>query len=130
ARCLLNSIHPESWWKEADGVHFRATDAVARARALSARLSGGDIQSIEQHRTAHASTPPSIQGAGNAATATAPQGADCRDGRLIGASAHDNQDLNAARALDADFVVLGHVLDTPSHLGLPGMGWPGFATLA
>lgn len=27
--CLVNSIHPQSWWAEADGVHLRSQDAQA-----------------------------------------------------------------------------------------------------
>jgi 8-oxo-dGTP diphosphatase len=27
ARVLVNSIHPEAWWHEADGVHLRSQDA-------------------------------------------------------------------------------------------------------
>ncbi|SHH21379.1 Nudix family hydrolase [Pollutimonas bauzanensis] len=49
---------------------------------------------------------------------------------LLGVSAHDAEDLLAARALNADFAVLGHVLDTPSHPGRPGMGWERYAALA
>ena len=49
---------------------------------------------------------------------------------LIGVSAHTLDDLAAARALNADFVVLGHVLDTPSHPDRPGMGWEQFSRLA
>jgi 8-oxo-dGTP diphosphatase len=49
---------------------------------------------------------------------------------LIGVSAHTAQDLTAARSLDADFVVLGHVLNTPSHPDVAGMGWDRFAALA
>lgn len=49
--------------------------------------------------------------------------------RLIAVSAHDAEDLAAARTLGADFAVLGHVLDTPSHPGVPGMGWTRFAQL-
>src|SRR5690606_7291274 len=49
---------------------------------------------------------------------------------LIGVSAHDAVDLAAARALKADFAVLGHVLDTPSHSGQPGLGWARFGELA
>jgi len=52
-----------------------------------------------------------------------------QDERLVAVSAHDALDLAAARALGADFAVLGHVLDTPSHPGQPGMGWPRFAEL-
>lgn len=100
ARCLVNSIHPEEWWDEADGVHLRAQDACTRAQSLS-------LSSSE-----------------------APLGADGRQGHLLGVSAHDANDIQAARALDADFIVLGHVLDTPSHPGAPGMGWAAFAALA
>jgi 8-oxo-dGTP diphosphatase len=32
ARVLVNSVHPESWWREADGVHLRAADAAALAQ--------------------------------------------------------------------------------------------------
>src|SRR5690606_10455207 len=32
AQCLVNSIHPESWRALADGVHYRATDALALAQ--------------------------------------------------------------------------------------------------
>ncbi|MEO6985655.1 MAG: Nudix family hydrolase [Paralcaligenes sp.] len=49
---------------------------------------------------------------------------------LVGVSAHTSEDLAAARRLNADFVVLGHVLATPSHPGQPGMGWARFSQLA
>lgn len=49
---------------------------------------------------------------------------------LMAVSAHNVEQLAVARALDADFAVLGHVLDTPSHPGRPGMGWTQFASLA
>lgn len=49
---------------------------------------------------------------------------------LIAVSAHDAADLRAAQALAADFAVLGHVLDTPSHPGQAGMGWARFTELA
>ena len=93
ARCLVNSCHPESWWAQADGVHFRAADA--RLRVSRSIFANGD----------------EIPG-------------------LIAVSAHDAADLDVARALNADFAVLGHVLDTPSHPGEPGMGWARFAALA
>ncbi|TAM85420.1 MAG: Nudix family hydrolase [Candidimonas sp.] len=63
-----------------------------------------------------------------AAKCTAPRDA-ARPGFLTAVSAHGADDLAAARALGADFIVLGHVLATTSHPGSPGMGWTRFAQL-
>src|SRR5690606_18423072 len=30
AQCLVNAVHPESWWTEADGVHLRSKDVLLR----------------------------------------------------------------------------------------------------
>ncbi len=86
AKCLVNSIHPESWWAEADGVHLRAEDARYLLRQGSPRPAG-----------------------------------------MVGVSTHDAEEISLARKLDADFAVLGHVLDTPSHPQRAGMGWEAFA---
>lgn len=51
-------------------------------------------------------------------------------GLWLGVSAHNAQDIQAAQALDADFVVLGHVLPTPSHPEAPALGWDQFGQLA
>jgi len=48
----------------------------------------------------------------------------------LGVSAHDADELAVARSLRADFAVLGCVLETPSHPGVPGMGWAAFARCA
>jgi len=45
---------------------------------------------------------------------------------LVGVSAHDASELAQARRLQANFAVLGHVLDTPSHAHAPAMGWAAF----
>ena len=50
-------------------------------------------------------------------------------GGTVAASCHDAADLQRAAALGCDFVVLGAVLPTPSHPGIAGMGWDGFAAL-
>jgi 8-oxo-dGTP diphosphatase len=106
ARCLVNSCHPESWWAEADGVHFRAQDAGSSAA----------LRYAESQTTSSPAIPPDE-------TCDATR-------RLIGVSTHNAEDLPAARNLNADFVVLGHVLETPSHPNEAGMGWQRFADLA
>ena len=50
-------------------------------------------------------------------------------GTPLAASCHDVADLQRATTLGCDFVVLGAVNPTPSHPGIAGMGWNGFATL-
>lgn len=91
AICLVNSVHPESWWKQADGVHLRSQDA----RRLQAQLSHDVSQ---------------------------------RQG-FLAMSTHNAADIHIAKELNTDFIVLGHVLDTPSHPNTPGMGWDGFEAL-
>lgn len=49
---------------------------------------------------------------------------------VVGASCHDARDLEQARALGVDYVVLGPVKPTPSHPGAPTLGWEAFARLA
>lgn len=117
ARCLLNSVHPQAWQAQADGVHWRAQDAVAQAAAIQAGNTA--VPENDPSKTATTST----------AEAPLPD-AHLQQHRLVGISAHTAQDLAAARALNADFAVLGHVLETPSHPGQPGMGWDSFAALA
>lgn len=111
ARCLINSCHPESWWPLADGVHFRAADTHSPGA-----------------KTYAAARP--APAAANAEPAATSNNAPVRRRHLVGVSAHTANDLAAARALDADFAVLGHVLDTPSHPGEAAMGWERFAALA
>lgn len=52
------------------------------------------------------------------------------DRYLVGVSAHHTADVLYAQVLGADFVVLGHVLDTPSHPGEAALGWESFAGIA
>ncbi|HEY0504974.1 MAG TPA: Nudix family hydrolase [Lysobacter sp.] len=50
-------------------------------------------------------------------------------GLPLAASCHGVDDLRAAQALGCDFAVLGTVRPTPSHPGVVGIGWEGFAAM-
>ncbi|MBL8514545.1 MAG: Nudix family hydrolase, partial [Betaproteobacteria bacterium] len=56
------------------------------------------------------------------------------DGRpdlpLVGASAHDRKEIEAAATLGCDFAVLGPVKPTRSHPGARCIGWPDFSAMA
>lgn len=94
-RCLVNSVHPASWWARADGVHLRSRDAQA-LHFLPSRL-----YTVHSHF-----------------------GLNAR--QLVGVSAHNADELQLAKQLQADFAVLGHVLPTASHPGVPALGWQRF----
>ncbi|HLX79702.1 MAG TPA: Nudix family hydrolase [Burkholderiales bacterium] len=49
---------------------------------------------------------------------------------LMAASCHSVQELGHAMAIGLDFVVLGPVKATPSHPGVPVLGWNGFRRIA
>lgn len=130
ARCLVNSCHPEAWWAEADGVHWRASDARRQVAMVAAgAVSTSTSASASASNTSDTSAPhkATVEEMEQAAPPFFPATDPTR--RLIAVSAHDAEDLAAARTLGADFAVLGHVLDTPSHPGVPGMGWTRFAQL-
>lgn len=111
AACLVNSVHPEDWARQADGIHYRAADAAALQTAKP------------EHRdhNSDADTSPGTQ------TIRLP-GAQ-RGNTYVAMSAHTVEDLQLARRIGADFAVLGHVLSTPSHPGVAGMGWDHFSEL-
>lgn len=47
----------------------------------------------------------------------------------VGASCHNADELAWAAQFGLDFVLLGPVMETASHPGLPGIGWAGFSVL-
>lgn len=49
---------------------------------------------------------------------------------LLAVSTHNLGQIRAAQSLEPDFIVLGHVLETPSHAGEAPLGWATFAELA
>ena len=52
------------------------------------------------------------------------------DDLICAASCHTRADIERAGALGFDFAVLGPVLPTPTHAGMPVLGWDGFAAMA
>lgn len=50
--------------------------------------------------------------------------------KLVGISCHHLADVLYSHILRADFIVLGHVEQTPSHPTSPPLGWAQFTTLA
>ena len=51
-------------------------------------------------------------------------------GALVGASCHDERELDQAASLGLDYVVVGPVRETASHPGARPIGWERFAELA
>jgi 8-oxo-dGTP diphosphatase len=49
---------------------------------------------------------------------------------MSAASCHTRADIERAGALGFDFAVLGPVLPTSTHAGMPALGWDGFAAMA
>lgn len=123
ARCLVNSVHPETWWALADGVHLRAQDA--RSFASGVRTLPSSFKPGNAPDTPEPGIDPNSK-----QYALTRLDSHLKPRRLIGVSAHNEQDLATARALQADFAVLGHVLETPSHPHQTPLGWEGFASLA
>lgn len=50
--------------------------------------------------------------------------------QLLSMSVHNSTELQLAQQLNTDFVVVGHVLSTPSHPEQPALGWSQFSALA
>ena len=68
--------------------------------------------------------------AGSIPTGPIPTGPILTGPFLAGASCHDADDLERARAAGCDFAVLGPVRATPTHPSAPVLGWTGFEDLA
>jgi len=49
--------------------------------------------------------------------------------KLVGASCHNPEELLQAQRLGADLAVLSPLRPTPSHPGIPGIGWDAFRSL-
>lgn len=145
AYCIVNSVHPAQWGEQADGIHYRAADAAALAGQPldhstdpashgNNPVSDDSISAPETKRDGISTTVDIISDASTrpvnmASEATGALPGALRGTHYVGMSAHTAHDLDIARQIRADFAVLGHVLDTPSHPGVPGMGWQQFSEL-
>lgn len=115
-----------------DALHQVLRRVAARCRAHGARLL---VNSVHPHQWSDDADGIHLR-AGDAAARQAARrsgGAIAERSRctLLGVSAHSASEIACARALDADFVVVGPVLPTASHPDAPGLGWTGFtATVA
>ena len=98
-----------------------ATSAVDRCRAAGADvLVNGDIDLAHRLRAG--------------VHLRASQLRECRErplsaGLPVAASCHDADELALAEGLGCDFAVFGPVHATPTHPGVPGIGWRAFASL-
>jgi len=143
AACLVNSVHPRSWADEADGIHYRARDAAALAASFpettamaadptaisaDARTTGAETTLAGSSKSAEPANPDELAGLASTKGKRKLPGAQHGD-RYVAVSAHTDEELAIATRIGADFAVLGHVLDTPSHPDRPGMGWDAFQTL-
>lgn len=126
AYCLVNSVHPEAWGKQADGIHYRAADAAALHHASD--VPGSD-ETTGMPGTSDISHTIDASDTSGDRPDIKPMPGSLRGNRYVGMSAHTAHDLQIARQINADFAVVGHVLDTPSHPGVPGMGWEQFSAL-
>lgn len=102
--CVVNSRHPQAWWAEADGVQLRAIDAAQYAAQVAEPL-----KSDVAHADPVLPIPSHVK---------------------VGVSVHNEAELAAAQRLNAQFVVIGHVLPTPSHPNQTPLEWSGFQALA
>jgi len=107
---------------DADSLHGAMHCILARCRAAGARLLVNSAHPAAWWQEADGVHLRSA----DAACAPRP---DLPTSALLGISAHNAAELARGRELQADFAVLGPVLDTASHPEQPGMGWERFEAL-
>lgn len=54
---------------------------------------------------------------------------DFPDALELSASCHDEHALRHAEAIGCDYAIVGQLKPSPTHPGVPGIGWPGFSRL-
>jgi len=121
AGLALIQLREKAWTVERQHAFAQALVALAQTRGAKVLLNG----------EAHLSQAWGCAGVHMSAAALArATGRPGSAGMLCAASCHTRAEIVRAGALGLDFAVLGPVLATPSHPGLPGMGWGGFAAIA
>lgn len=110
----------------ADGIHVRlpgspAADVLALARELRARIDNAALIVNDRLDIALLVGADGVQ-LGEHSFTVADARALLGDGPLVGRSVHDLQGALDAEASGADYLLAGHVFDTPSKAGTPGRG--------
>ncbi|WP_066456810.1 Nudix family hydrolase [Castellaniella caeni] len=119
----LVQFREPAWAGSLDALHAALQDTLALCRQHGARCL---INSCHPHNWWSQADGVQLR----AADAARVLQQDTRPPGWLGVSAHTEHDIDCARELQADFVVLGHVSPTDSHLGSPALGWDAFRQLA
>ncbi len=119
--CLVQFREP-GWRGDADSLEAAFDETLALCRQYGASCLVNSVHPPDWWARADGVHLRAVDAAAVAAAGQRPAG-------LLAVSAHHAGDLDHARALQADFVVLGHVLETPSHAEAP-LGWEQFQALA
>jgi 8-oxo-dGTP diphosphatase len=114
---VLVQIREKSF--NAQQVQHVLSRALARAEPFGSRVVvNSDCGSYPQCGAVHLTAKALMQSASRPAQA------------LVGASCHDERELDHAEKIGVDYAVVGPVKATASHPGVAPMGWEGFAALA
>jgi 8-oxo-dGTP diphosphatase len=104
---------------ERQRVQHLLSRALARAEPFGSRIVvNSDCGSFPQCAGVHLTSRALMQATGRPAAS------------LLGASCHDERELEQAERLGVDYALVGPVKATASHPGAPPLGWERFATLA
>ncbi len=130
ATLLVNAVPEVARRCGAGGVHLTSRRLARMLRERPAVDVRGSPSSGPRAQVLREAAPPAVAAGRGPGMDGGFRGA--RDGRrfLAGASCHDADDLERARAAGCDFVVLGPVRATPTHPGAPVLRWDGFERLA
>jgi 8-oxo-dGTP diphosphatase len=113
---LLVQVREKGWDRQR--LQHLLSRALARAEPFGSRIVvNSDCGAFPQATGAHLSARALMEFTARPALA------------LVGASCHDERELDRATELGVDYVVVGPVKATPSHAQVPPLGWERFATL-